>query len=948
LVVVNVSRANIEQSDTSGDSNINYQLKSKFYQDLRTKLFLKQIFVKEKMLIQMVRNIADEIQARENNIQALNDVEFDLVYGTGEEVCKQYNSETDMIENIITELDKFEFIIQRREDLKLITELEKVKDKLIETLDNNNFGIKTISNQEITQKINEYLKTKNSLLKIYNSIVAFQKLTSKVDDKEVFRLFEQQKTRIINILEESRLAGSFGGNVVQDYIKDATSAINILKQISPLNVFVESDSNALVDVDQLQANIIAGLDERIFRLIGNTRQEAPSERTIASFFKIWKQKKRAEFQAHYTKYRIVKDYLINSSTNEERNRMLENDVCNALSNYTDEEYELAGMQLKQIYNTYSYFYQNLDGVIFYQGEANYANHYFDSARKNYLNIIKNYPNSKYAGQCYLRLLMISYTFSEHEKFIDYYTKLDKFKNIEKDEKNKADLLAAHILARTQDFDKINELFKNFDRKSKYFVKAKYLHGISLTYLKKYIEVEKLYEQIVDNKRYNRTDKNISIIKNESLLKLGFIHYKNGGLEKALSCFTQISNGFPKYEKSLIGQPESNSKNCLYDFVINRTEQLCNNFLMSNYASEGFVLSAFCKRIQQGPGLGLAGVLNETKSKQIFDPAIEYSKKRDKILRQLDELKILEERILERQNKILYPIIIKTRALIDEALTSFCYRGAVNSRMLAEYTNGRKKVVRQIQELEKIIIFVKEQNNREQLANVLQQGKDLMTVLGENQLQQSISNSSYFLDDPSTPKEGAIIYRPSIVDEMFNELIREERHAQKDMEAIADLVQSQNKGLSIELTLNLEILEEGFVNLSNHLNRFQVWLTNHKTNDSKTQDFSKANFSKFAGNDINFALLREKKEKLSELHKIVSKIENVLEIKKDDLQTKITRFDQGLEQLRDEMEKEIIRQEKLEKERYFQEKYFETKTSENVTKPAKKKESPAFQEKQKLH
>ena len=935
LLVVNVSLAGFVQRDNPGDSNINYQSKIKFYLDLKTKIFLKKISVKEKMLTQMIRNIAEEMQARDTDKQILNDVEFDLVYDTGERIMLEYNSETNAIKDIIFELEKLEFVVQRQDDLKLLNELEKVKDQLMDAPGDDQF--ENLSDQEISQKINHYSKEISTILNIYNSIVAFQKRASNLGDEEIVKLLEQQKTQIINILEENRLAVPGIENVVQDYIKDAASIINILKQINPLKVFVENDSSAFEDVDQVQANIVAGLDERILNLIGATRQEDLSGRTITDFFKNWKSKKIAEYQLRYTKYRIFKDKLFNSSTSEERNRMLENEISDALLNFGEAEYELAGMQLKHIFYTYSYYYPNLDGVIFYQAEANYANFYYDSASKCYLTIIENFPNSKFLGQCYLRLATISYTFSEQKKFFEYYNKLDEFKDINKEDKNRVDFLAASLLTHLHRFDTANEILKNFDRKSKYFPMAQYLHGMVFTNLNEYDEAKKTYKKLVSNKRYSNADINISIIKNESLLKLGYIHYKNGEYEKALSCFTQISKGFQKYENSLINQPGSNLKNDQYDSVVNKIELLCNNFLLSNYAYEGFVLSAFCKRAQQSPREGLEDVQNVAKSKQILDPVRKYYKKRSKILQQLDELKILEERILQRQNKQLYPIAAKIQALINDALTSFRYRGAVSSRMLAEYNNGRKKVVRQIKTFDKIIKFIEEQNNREQLANAVQQGKALMIVLGEYQLKQSMSNSSYFLDNPLAPKEGAIIYRYGIVDQLFNELIIEDRSAQKNMEAIANLVQSQNKELGIELTLNLEILAEDFVDTNNHLSRFQVWLANHKIKDAETQSNGWANNNAFVFKDINFILLKEQTGKLIELTEIISKIEHVLDSKKNDLEANITRYNRELKKMQKEMEKEITRLQKIEKEKYFQEIYFETKTREIDTKSIEENE-----------
>ena len=349
--------------------------------------------------------------------------------------------------------------------------------------------------------------------------------------------------------------------------------------------------------------------------------------------------------------------------------------------------------------------------------------------------------------------------------------------------------------------------------------------------------------------------------------------------------------------------------------------------MSNYTYEGLVLSAHCKRAQKRTKEAIVDLRYVANSKQVLNRVNEYNNERSRILKQLAGLEILEQRILEHQNKQLYPKLVKIRTLINDALTSFRYRGAVNSRMLEKYNNERKIVVRQIDEFDKIIKFAEDQGNKEMLADALKQRRRLVTVLRQYQLKQPVSNVSYYLDYPLATKEGGIIYRRGIVEKLVKELIQEKTTIQKDLDIIAELAQIRDENSRIDVTVDMEILEEDFVDLNNQLNSFQVWLANHKVDDIETQTVRWANFSGFGISDINFAKFRERNKEVVGLSKNVSKIENILEKKKRDLEERITRFDNELIKMQKEMEAENIRLEKLEKEKYFQEIYFETKTRE---------------------
>ena len=306
LVMFNRTGAAVANTNKSISLNINDEEKTNFYLDYKTKHFLKKMSLKEKMLTQMFRNAAEEMQARGQDRQLLDDIGFDPTQSKGDVVWDENISEIQMIKEIVFELEKLELVFQRKDDLILLNEIENVKNELRHALGNSQSETKDLSDQEITQKFMEYSAETDSFLKIYDSLDKIQKDALNAGEKKVIKHCEQQKTRIINILEKIRLAGTAPDNAVQDYIKEATAIGEILRQTDQLKFFVDEDSYTLLDISQLHTKIVAGLDERMLLFFGIPQPEDSSQTKIADYFKDWKEKKNIRIPV--TVYKMSKCY----------------------------------------------------------------------------------------------------------------------------------------------------------------------------------------------------------------------------------------------------------------------------------------------------------------------------------------------------------------------------------------------------------------------------------------------------------------------------------------------------------------------------------------------------------------------------------------------------------------------------------------------------------------
>lgn len=911
---------------------INFENRLRFYLDLKTKRFLKKMALKERLLLEIVENISNELKARGKPALSNEAAGFKLVDENIDNILNQYNDEIKAIERIIRELESLEQAIQKIDDLKLLDEIDDIKYRLLNVLDDRKLTTRQKTKQQVADMIQEYSDEINHILKMYEQIDLFQKQATAMGDIELMKQLDQEKQRVIRILEESRIAGSFPDKLVQDYAEEAASIAEILKKMEALSGSSGVDSLLLSNIDEVRDKVLATIDARILDLFGLAQQNNFKGVTISEYFDQWKAERITEYQVRSTKYAVIRDNLMKTARPEELKRMWDREIASALLNYSNENYELAEIQFEQIYSAYQAYYANLDGVLFFKSEANFANQYYDAARAGYLRIIEAYPNSEYIGKAYLRLLGISYTYGLYNDFFNYYKKVNDHYTIDAEDLNKAHYLAGYLSMTQKNFPAANSYLENIKNSSKYYLAAQYLLGIVFSNLEKYNQAKSTFENIINQKTLPWTDLSLAIIRNESLLKLGYLHYQRGEFDRANFYFNQISRGYENYDKSLIGQAWANARTGKYDNAIEKVDILCNNYLLSNYTYEAMALSAHCNRIQHRTTDALKELRYVANAGNMLGKVNDYNEERKRILKQLDELEVLEEKILEHQNKNIYPLVIKTRDLINEALTSFRYRGAMSSRVLEEYNDERKILIRQINEFESIIQFAEEQGNRTMLDNAVRQRDRLIRVLEKYQTDKSISGMKYFSDYPVAAKESGVVYRRGIVNKLGGELIVEKQRVERDLEAIAGLLAMRSDQTKMDVIIDLEILEEDLSDLNNQLNKFQVWMANHKVDDFNSNTEFWANLSGFGMTDINYASFRDRIRQIGSFTKNLTNIDDILKEKQRELEERVRRFDTEVRKIEREMENEKVRLEKLEREKYFQDLYFETKTQEIETEP----------------
>jgi len=416
--------AKSETKSSEEQLNVDFEMRLKFYLDLKTRRFLERMSLKEQVLTQMIKNVAREIKLRGSDQLTEELLAMDKIYEKEDQLLNGYRKEIALIQKIIVQVDSLSQVVQRRDDWKLLREVEQIKDQLSDALDKSALKSGVTSGKDMSRMIYDYSSEINRLLRLFEQIESFQKRAAANGDENLVQELDRQKARILQIVERSRIAYTRPNQIVEEYIKETGNIVGILKELDQLQSGAISDSLVESSIEQTRGRIMSSIDDRILELFDYSKKIPSKKLTVSERFMQWKAARMAQFQVGFTRYKILHDKLIHLATPKQRDRMLEIEISDALLAYADGKYELAGMMFDRILSDYQDYYPNLDGVVFYRSEANFANNYYDEAQKGYLEVVNNYPDSKFLGQCYLRLLAINYTYQLDDDFFKYYAKLD--------------------------------------------------------------------------------------------------------------------------------------------------------------------------------------------------------------------------------------------------------------------------------------------------------------------------------------------------------------------------------------------------------------------------------------------------------------------------------------------------------------------------------------------
>jgi len=911
---------------------IDFEKRINFYLDLNSKRFINKLAVKEQFLLQMIQNLNAEIQARGAGEELLKEIGFVDIYQDREELIEEYALEVKNILSLIQEMEQLENYMVRTENSKMLGEIQSLKNNLKDALDNRQlYKQKEPTQKDAAALIHEYSAELDSILNLYDFLVRFEQQAKLQNDAEILNEIDQQKRRLVKIIGQYGPEGEsqISQRLVEDYVGEGEKIVEILKEVDRLSLKLETDSLLNEeDPQKIKQHLLKAVDQRLIELSGYNKSKQYQGPSISDFLTEWRAQKTADYQARLTQYRIIYSRLLNAAKPSERERMLERAMSDAVMNYSAREYELAEIQLKDILKNFSPYFPQLDGVIYYIAESNYARSFYDEAYQHFEYLVNNYSESKFLSRSLWKLMLICYTYDWKKKFFTFFEKLQSLPSAAGlQDMNGAYYLAGYLNAKMGKFRPAQQYLDKVEKGATYYFPAQYLLGIIYVNLDNYNRAKKIFESLANEKNLPWTDAHIVAIRNEAIIRLGFLHFQRGEYPRAIEVLEQLSRGYDNYDKGLMVQAWANLKTGKYEKSIQKVHNLFSEFMTSNYTYEALILSAHCKQILNETGAAKEDLKYVANAHGVLKLTEEYNKERRRILEQSKELERLETIVLERHDKDLYQDAQKVREMINEALLAFNYRGFSGTQLIEEFNDERKEVHRQIEQLDHIIQQAKQSGQSDLIDIAEKQRTRLIRVLETYQADKSVVNINYFIDHPLATKEGGIKYRRGIVKDMYQDIISEKKRLERTIKETVDLLAQQGSINNYTSEIDLEILEEELSDLRNRLNRLQIWLANNPVEEMHTNFDQWADFSGFGLSDINFKNLLDKDDRIASYSQNIEIIERLLTRKRAELEAKIANFDQQMAGIMKNVDQERIRLERLERQKYFENIYFDTKERE---------------------
>lgn len=927
---------------------VHYDERLKFYLDQKTRNHLVEMATKERLLLETIRNLALEIKQR-GAAGANNDAAgFNLIYGDMQKMVADYSAELDAILAILEEIQALAQTLDQEKRHDLFEQFGDLKDRLVAAIDSRTIYKKSLGTATYKSSlIREYNVEVDSLLRMYNRLEKFERTASARSDTAAVRLAQRQKRKLQVILSAAQNEAMAAPKVTPAYLNEVDEILKLLTELDKLerpsgkSLPVKRSLETAIEAEGLRRELISHLDKNLMALLGFTEYSG-GRLTLEEAFQSWRAKQVASYEVRRTKYAIVKKNLLASGTAKDRSRMLNRDLTDALLNYAAERYEVADLQLGEAMADYASYFSNWEAVRFYRAECLYARGIFAEATNAYESLARDYPQGKFLAMSFLRLLTMAQHLNQTETFFTYYRQLEALapaadgKILER-----ARYLAGYYRLKLGDFGAADSLLALIAGSGRYGQAANYLRGVAQANRGLLAEAAISFKAAAGSEALPWSGAQQTAIRNNALLKLGYLHYERGEYAEALKHFEQVSRGAGQHEQSMLGKAWSLVRQDSVGLALAHLRALTEGNLMSDHVYEALVLSAHCKRRLNQPEAAMRDLRYVASARGILELARDYNEERNQIVAQMNELDRMEQQALEHQDQSLYEVVSRARQSLQALLVSFNYRGPQGNLRNEEYAEERRNILSQLQQLDEMIENAAAMGLEDVLHDAVSRRNRLIKTLEAYRADQSLQAVNYLVEYPLAIKESGAEYRREVIANLAAHLASEQERVSANIDSLRAL--TAKGGSNARLALDLKILQDDLNQLKFRMDRFQSWLAGYKAGAVRSNFDQWADYSGFELSDLAFRQIEQREQKIASASRHLQSIQGLLESRKSDLESFLKQIDAEMKRIESEIVEEQIRLQKLESQKYFENVYFDKSEAEYRVEKAEEKESSGIDE-----
>ncbi len=926
FLVTAVQHSQSQTRRTAEDSiHISYQDRLSFYFDRESKRYLIDMAAKETLLLQAIRNISAEIKARGLKRVVADDPDFGPYYRDLDQLIVEYSSELDRVVDLTGEIERLRRRLDAGEKFAEADEAAVLQDSINALIEANRFDEFTpLSREELLQFLGGHYLDSELLESYHNELSAIERKLDQEKDRELLYRIDDQKNRVAKF---ARLAVAGGDSIY------AGAAPVYAKNLPELNLVVdemqfirvESGGRLSGPSERADSDDEKNLEKRFEELFGVANVFEEDRESLSDIFKQWRSARQADYEAKLHAYLVMKASLLKHGAERERNRMLQRDLTDALLNYANEEYALCEMQLDQLLRDFGPYYKRLDGAHYYRGESRYAQFHYEQALEDFTNLIDNFPDNPFVEDAFLRTLTIAQTRNLKNVFSEKFAAFEKREAEFGDQvKNRVYFIAGYFGLKHRQNQLAERALKKISNDSKYHLPGQYLLGIVLSHRQNYDEAVTIFSKIGNMKNLPWSSAELALLRNNALLKLGFIHYERGQYDRALKYFEEISRGADGRDQALIGKAWASMKKGDFDASIANAEALFGGFVSSDYTYEALVLAAQCKRKINQSGDALTDLRYVSNAREALDRAGDYHAEREALQAELDEVERLEKLVFEQQRPELYKNVTEKKQTLQDSLIKMRYRSGVGEAWPDAQNQERQKLYSLLRDYDALIASAKEAGDRKVLKKAEKRRGKLIDRLVTEGLDESLKDSDYFVNYPLAMMESSRKQRKEVVRDMLREM---ELEKSKIHEYLNETQALLAKNPEASQFIDLRVVQDDLAALQDRIDRFQTWLNGRSGGEVESEFDQWTDFTGYGMSDITLENLNSREDQIAGYTQSIVSIEQILAKRRAEIEARLAAFEAESKRLAKEVEAEKLRLKKLEMEKNFKENYFDAKTTE---------------------
>jgi TolA-binding protein len=572
----------------------------------------------------------------------------------------------------------------------------------------------------------------------------------------------------------------------------------------------------------------------------------------------------------------------------------------------------------------------LDDIYYYRGLSNYHLRRYELARDVLLKQVELYPTSQYTAPAYSYLIKLSSHLEDHQDAANYFQEYQKYATGADPDFNENRFRVARSMIMLNQYENAVNVLSEIPSSSEFYIDGQYLLAQAYVGAENLDDAVQVLRGIITN--YNLDPQYHFLIK----MKLGYLMYEKQDYARAINYFNDIGQNFAMYDRVLIGyawtyykrelqKPEGQIKD--FSYAKKSVEVLLSEYYASDYVLEAKSLMGYILQVEEDADNAIKEFDDVFRARFTKDRSDKNLAERENVKDQMDMAVADRNKALASYNQNDFIIAQSRYSTLQDSMLALSYSD-LSASSSAAYSEIRK-IQTQIDELERLKGVARQKNDENMVARIEELQDKLRDSISDNFPEQPDPRLgvNQFDESPIARKESVRDYEKARVMAMREEVLKERNYISEKLIEITASADRARQRKDYKELVQLEIQQEKFQTLLKKFDQLNTYIYRLPVDDSSV-DFQKwTDYGAFGVADVNYSVKQNKIKRRSYYVDQISKINQILNGRKDLLEHKINLIDGEVSYMTRRVREQERLRERAELDRKFEESYFDTHTSE---------------------